>query len=968
MPQVRLYERDAELGMAAELLDRATDRQGGALFFTADAGLGKTTLLRRIRHSATATFRIGPAAGDPVETSVAFSFLGQALHALGCPVELAEVGEGGASVSDMRSTQFHRVLRWLRGIDEPTVLILDDLQWADSDSVAMLSFLCRRLEKLPVAIIATLRSWPPGAHDVAWRLADTGHAALAELAPLSSTAAGQVISGSVRCPASEQTIERAIAMCGGNPLLLEQVSVLIDRGDDLSAPQLSRVLPNPQPVLFSRFAELPAEVVRCARAASVFGTRFRPSQAAIVAQVPEQDIERTLEALARSGLVREATDDMVEFVHPLFSQLLYEDLGAALRGQLHGRACQVLLDQELEREAAQHAMRGRLTGDPAAIEVLERVGLEALRQGAVGSATEHLRSAVALAGRRASRSALMGLSEALLAGGHFREAIECTERLQATPASSPAEVAQALMVHATGLSQSGRLEEACECLDKTVAVAKDADLLLAVKAQADHGYNRWWTSGPAAALPLLARACELADTAPELVRSRVTALWGFVALQAGDPSGVDDVARAGEAILSAPRGRMSDYATTWGSLASYAVSAMLVEQFDDAAAAYATALEAAEESGASLTAGALGLSISRAGLMLRLGRLPEALRLTTRVLELSDVMPILTATTSLIQGQILLQLGRLDESAANLSRAEASPGFRAGWESSLRLCAINGQRALREGDWKTASTHLLEAEELSIRAGVDEPCMSMWARHAVIAHLRAGQTEDARRVLGWLDRCAARLPCRWPRIAALCGRAELAELVGDADAAEAAFAEALDLHAHLELPLERIETLLDFGTFLRRIGASARARPLLAEAVAAAEAIDAQWLAGHAHAELVASGGRRRRRSDLDGQLTPQERRVFELAVQGLSNETIGSRLRVSAGTVKTHLEHIYAKLGVHSRRELMLGGSDLVPRPQTATGRAGGRGRLAITRDRVTTACERLTIACNRKAIACGG
>jgi DNA-binding CsgD family transcriptional regulator len=938
--QVHLHERDAELQMAADLLDRAAARAGGALFLTADAGLGKTALLHDIGRGAADVFQVGPATGDPVETSVAFSFLGQALYALDCPVALAEVGEGGASVSDMRSAQFHRVLRWLRALDEPTLLILDDLQWADSDSVAMLSFLCRRLEGLPVAVIATLRSWPPDAHDVARRLSMAGHATLAELAPLSSTAAKQVITGCLRRPASEQTIKRGVAMCGGNPLLLEHVSMLIERGDDLSSPRLSRELPNPQPLLLSRFAALPAEVVRCAQAASVLGTRFWPTVAARVARVPEKDIELTLDALTRSGLVREAPGHMVEFVHPLFSQLLYEDLGTAMRDRLHRRACRVLLDQGLDREAAQQAMRGHVADDPAAIAVLERVGLDALHQGAVGSATEHLRAAVTLAGRRASRKALMGLSEALLAGGKFREAIECCERLLAIPAGSPAEVAEALMVHATGLAQAGRLDEACECLSKTVAAARDSDPLLAVKAQADHGYNRWWTSGPAAALPLLARARELAETAPEQIRSRVTALWGFVALQAGDPSGLEDIDRAGKTILAAPRGHLSDYATSWGALASYAVAATLVERFADADQAYTAALEAAEQTGTTRTAGALGLSVSHAALLLRLGRLPEALRLTTRVLDLSDVMPVLTATTGVIHGKVLLQLGRLDESAEWLARAEAVPAFGAGWEPSLQLYAIKGHLALQAGEWEDASACFGMAEELSVRAGVNEPCMSMWARHAVVSHLRAGRTQDAERVLGWLDRCAARLPCRWPRIAALCGRAGLAELAGDTAAAEAAFSEALGLHAHLELPLERIETLLEFGTFLRRVGAQAKARPLLAEAVADAEAIGARWLAGQAHGELIASGGRRRRRREMPDRLTPQERRVFELAAQGLSNEAIASRLRVSAGTVKTHLEHIYAKLGVHSRRELMLGSRDMALPPGATPRRANARGR----------------------------
>jgi DNA-binding NarL/FixJ family response regulator len=44
---------------------------------------------------------------------------------------------------------------------------------------------------------------------------------------------------------------------------------------------------------------------------------------------------------------------------------------------------------------------------------------------------------------------------------------------------------------------------------------------------------------------------------------------------------------------------------------------------------------------------------------------------------------------------------------------------------------------------------------------------------------------------------------------------------------------------------------------------------------------------------------------------------VARLAAQGLTNPAVGERLFVSRGTVKTHLEHVYAKLGVHNRAEL---------------------------------------------------
>ncbi|NUT49468.1 MAG: helix-turn-helix transcriptional regulator [Saccharothrix sp.] len=65
------------------------------------------------------------------------------------------------------------------------------------------------------------------------------------------------------------------------------------------------------------------------------------------------------------------------------------------------------------------------------------------------------------------------------------------------------------------------------------------------------------------------------------------------------------------------------------------------------------------------------------------------------------------------------------------------------------------------------------------------------------------------------------------------------------------------------------------------------------------------------------SRGKRGRPSSGWAGLTPTERSVVALAADGLSNPEIGSRLFMSRSTVKTHLSHVYAKLGVTNRTEL---------------------------------------------------
>ncbi len=101
------------------------------------------------------------------------------------------------------------------------------------------------------------------------------------------------------------------------------------------------------------------------------------------------------------------------------------------------------------------------------------------------------------------------------------------------------------------------------------------------------------------------------------------------------------------------------------------------------------------------------------------------------------------------------------------------------------------------------------------------------------------------------------------------------------------------------------------------------AHETLVEGLRDTPGFDAEWAAGEALEPDEAVGYARRSRGTRDrplsgwASLTPAERDVVRLAVEGLSNPDIGARLFMSRHTVKTHLSHVYAKLGVANRTEL---------------------------------------------------
>ena len=105
---------------------------------------------------------------------------------------------------------------------------------------------------------------------------------------------------------------------------------------------------------------------------------------------------------------------------------------------------------------------------------------------------------------------------------------------------------------------------------------------------------------------------------------------------------------------------------------------------------------------------------------------------------------------------------------------------------------------------------------------------------------------------------------------------------------------------------------------LRRRNRRTEARKLLHEAVDIAHRAGARRLADQAETELRATGARPRRvvLTGLDS-LTASERRIAELAGQGLSNREIAQTLFVTARTVEGHLTSTFRKLQLDSRSEL---------------------------------------------------
>lgn len=233
----------------------------------------------------------------------------------------------------------------------------------------------------------------------------------------------------------------------------------------------------------------------------------------------------------------------------------------------------------------------------------------------------------------------------------------------------------------------------------------------------------------------------------------------------------------------------------------------------------------------------------------------------------------------------------------------------------LWLWRVRASLALQANDIGSACELMERARLTAHRAGLYEPGAVPWHAVAIAAYVHAGRLVEAETVIEQLEITFSASSRRWPRAVALRGRAMLADSGGHRSTAEACYVDALTWHESLPMPLELVETLLAYGSFLRRAGAPTRSREVLGRAVQTARACGATRLARLSLDELHAAGGRRPRRAP--GELTPVEDRVATLAAAGLTNAEIAAQLRISARTVEHHLTHVYAVLAITSRRNL---------------------------------------------------
>ncbi len=456
--------REAELRAVRAALAAASAGQGGVMFLTGEAGIGKSRLAREVSaHARDLGAAVVAGRGVPSAASSPYRPLTEALlqalrrrplpgdagFAPWLPALAAIVptlgGEGHGEAS--AAVRGEAVIQLLGRLARPggMVMVLEDLHWADPDTLAVVEYLGDNLSHEPVLCVATTRSEPPcAALELAERLHQrraAHHLRLGRLTP------GQVARMVTACTpdAGDEVVDRVQSTADGVPLLVEEI---------LASPGLPRSFADS---VRARWVQVTAGDRLVLEAAAVLGRCFDWQLVAATTRLPPEQVAAALDR-GMAAMLLSVDGDGFQFRHALTREAVLAGLPPPRRADLAAAALAALdvshPDLEGRQLDAAADLAARSGNRRRAAALLAASGRASLRRGALQTAVATLGRAVKLADEDELREDVQVLLvEALALAGRMDEAVTVGEQLitrldeRGAPAGACAEV-HARLAHA----------------------------------------------------------------------------------------------------------------------------------------------------------------------------------------------------------------------------------------------------------------------------------------------------------------------------------------------------------------------------------------------------------------------------------------------------------------------------------------------------------------------------------------
>jgi DNA-binding CsgD family transcriptional regulator/tetratricopeptide (TPR) repeat protein len=924
-----LIDRDSEIAMLVGLVRQVAAGRGSSVLIEGEPGVGKSALVRAaLAEAAEAGCQVFWGAGDE---------LGQALPLLPL-LEGLRVREPS---SDARRSTIVRLLRGEltadRGTDvsaavaeqllalvaeqcaaAPTILVIDDLQWADQASVTLWGRLARSVPQMPLLLMGMMRPVPQREDLLALRRA-VGDAARLQLTGLTSAAVAKLVAALAGGEPDDKLLRLADG-AAGNPLYVTELVAALARSSSLTVTDsgAANLTSGPAPSSLSaaiadRLGFVSGPVREVLQAAALLGVDFAVPDLATVLGRGMADLISAVDEARAAGVLAESGTGL-GFRHPMIRAALYDEMPVPVRAAWHRDAGRALAEAGAPADRVARQLLWAAGGSDGGAEPMDDWILSWLTRSAgllVGQApqvaAELLRRAVAGSpASSAEHDRLVGrLADALYRVGDVAEA-ERVANLALVHAVEPDLLVDLHWTLAQCSMRAGRSAESLATLDRALAAPGISDRhrarLLVLAARTHSNLGEIEKAGRVAATALAA-ASEAADN--------WAMGWALHVLT----------------IVTVMQGQMTEALPLFDR-------ALTVTQADPA-----------------LTDLRLLLQINKALTLGNLDQYEEAFAAARQARHLADragtVIRLAQAHTAL--GQLSFDTGRWDDAVAEVKILHEDLKEPAAACNDLGIAAVI---CFHRGEIAAARRHLAAAVPHSQRIG-----------NRIIGPLALARSLDAEQ--------ADALPAALAALTAgfadnteemeeiedlLADGVRLAAATGDLAAANSLARHAAALAAESQIPHRQANALYCRGLLdhdaARLLEAAERygdaSRPLLrAKALEAAAgdfvdaddrdqaraaftraaeiytslgaAADVARLQTRFRAHGIRRGPRTKHRQARSGwdSLTPAETKIAALVEGGLSNPEIAARLFLSRRTVATHVSHILKKLDVHSRTDI---------------------------------------------------
>jgi DNA-binding CsgD family transcriptional regulator/tetratricopeptide (TPR) repeat protein len=846
---MELLERGSFLRTLSEYASEARNGDGRLVLVSGESGMGKTALLEAFQHKLEGARWLWGAC-DGLLTPRPLGPLFDIGAQLG--------GELGAACRSVTSRD-QLFASFLAEIDSPpnfTVVAIEDVHWADEATTDLLSFVGRRLARMPTLVLVTYRDDElRDDHPLKMVLGDlaTQRATRRMRMPPLSVEAVRTLAGYRNVDA-----EKLHAVTGGNPFY---VSEILEAGWP-SVPATVR------DAVGARLARASAATRRVVESAAIIGTRI---DRALLLPILADCGASMEDCLATGVLVPDGIG--LRFRHELVRMAVAAAVAPHRKAELHARLL-APLEERGDFDPAVLAHHAEGAGDHEA--VLRHAPEAARRSSALGAhreAAAQLERALRCADDRNGQTVAplyegVAAEYALLDRWSETEAalqIALAFRLELGDAVS---AGRDLCILSTALRRLCRGSEAEQAAREAVLILESAPQSPELAwAYAKLGVAILVSGRKNEGLELIARARDLGEqlSQADVVSFALNAI-GLTLVEDGQ-DGIPTIERALRIALDADVQEAAGRAYS-----SLQEASICMHRFEDAGRYYAEGMAYCDER--ELGVFSTCLAGGRASALLKLGRWDEAAAISAQMLGRSGISPVNRLNPLIAMGCVL---GRRREGNA--------------WD------LLDEAIALAEGTAEPCWIVPIRAVRAELRYLTGEPDLAAREVRAASDHLGHVDAWDAWSVAIWLSRMhqPVDVPARAPEPYVL-------ELAGDWKAASAQWEQ---LGRPYDAALVRMGSADEIG---------------LRDALLSLEALTARTAAALVRRRMKALGvktiprGPRMMTRDAPAGLTAREQEVLALLSEGLPDREISRRLFISERTVHHHVSAVLSKVGVPSR------------------------------------------------------